>query len=390
MTLLPLLAINAIAMQALAVALWLFQSDLPSPPAVIAHVAFALGILPLILAAMAYFVPVLSHSRNPPRLLAGIPLLAWLGGASLIAGFSGVMAFQAASHAAAGFSLAAALAMGSWMAWRAKRMLGQPHPGLAWYLAATALLVIALLAVPAMDFWPTQRAALRLFHLHLNLLGFVGLTAIGTMQVLLPTAVGRADPTAAGRLSSDLGFACGGVVLIALGAALAVTNVPMGWAKPVALLGAALYLLAPLRMGTRWVAAFSEQIGRRHGAAASLALAGLGLVGLMFAGVGHTLGFLAGRDAIAGFVVAFLLPLVSGAVTQLLPVWLRPGLQREWHTHLRARLGRLAGLRALLMVCGGLAMSFGWQQGLWLAVASVALLAMSAIPALLVALRVPR
>lgn len=395
---LPLLAINAIAMQVLAVALWLFQSGAPpnsagallpnsagALPQTIAHVAFALGILPLILAAMAYFVPVLTHSRNPPRLMPGIPLLAWLGGASLIAGFSGVMAFQAASHAAAGFALAAAIAMGIWMAWRAKRTLGKPHPGLAWYLAAIAFLAIALLAVPAMDIWPTQRAALRLFHLHLNLLGFVGLTAIGTLQVLLPTAAGRADPTAARRLSSDLGFACGGVLLIALAAAMAVPNAPMGWVKPLALLGAALYMLAPLRMGTRWTAAFGEQIGRLHGAAASLALACLGLVGLLFAGVGHALGFLAGRDAIAGFAVAFLLPLVSGAATQLLPVWLRPGPQIEWHTRLRAQLGRLAGLRALLLVCGGFAISFGWQQGLWLAVAGVALLAFTVVPALLVA-----
>ncbi|MEK7737793.1 MAG: hypothetical protein AAB319_08570, partial [Pseudomonadota bacterium] len=285
MTTLPLLAINAIAMQALAVALWLLQAG---PTSAVTHVAFALGILPLILAAIAYFVPVLSHSRNPPRLVLVLPLLAWLGGASLIAGLSGGGAFTAASHVAAGLALAAAIAMGSWMAWRAKRALGSPHPGLAWYLAATVFLAIALLAVLLMELWPSQRAALRLFHLHANLLGFVGLTAIGTMQVLLPTAAGRIDPTPAGRLTSDLGCASGGALLIALGAAMAVPDYPMGWSKPVVLLGAALYLLAPLRMGTRWVAAFSEQIGRRHGAAASLALAGLGLVGLLFAGVGHT------------------------------------------------------------------------------------------------------
>ncbi|MBI3523710.1 MAG: hypothetical protein HY066_04160 [Betaproteobacteria bacterium] len=381
---LPLFAINAIAMQALAVALWLLQV---SNPAVIAHVAFALGILPLILAAMGYFAPVLTHSRNPPRLLAFIPPLAWLAGVSLIAGLSGVMPLATASQIAAGFGLTAAIAMTSWMAWRAKHALGPAHPGLAWYLAATGFLIIALLAVPAMDLWPTQRMALRLFHLHLNLLGFVGLTAIGTLQVLLPTAAGRADPTAAGRLSSDLWFACGGVLLIALGAALTATYIPVRWEKLLSLLGAALYMIAPLRMSTRWAAAYSEPIGRLHGAAASLALACFGLVGLLFAGIGHTLGFLAGRDAVAGFVVAFLLPLVSGAATQLLPVWLRPGPQLEWHTRLRARLGRLAGLRALLMVCGGLAISFGWLPGLWFAVVGVALLARTAIRALPDALR---
>jgi hypothetical protein len=95
----------------------------------------------------------------------------------------------------------------------------------------------------------------------------------------------------------------------------------------------------------------------------------------MFAGFGHGRGFLSGRDAVAGFVVAFLLPLVTGAVTQLLPVWLRPGLKNAWHDNLRKALGRYSGLRATLWVAGGLAMAFGWPQGLWLAALGVALFA---------------
>jgi len=219
--------------------------------------------------------------------------------------------------------------------------------------------------------------------LHANLLGFVGLTAIGTLQVLLPTSVGRTDYQASGRLTTDLKFACAGVLLLAVGAALAVPGTPPGWPRLVALAGALLFMLAPLRMATYWVAAYSERIGSLHGAAASLALACLGLIGLMFAGIGHTLGFLAGRDAVAGFVLAFLLPLVSGAATQLLPVWLRPGMQGEWHLRLRRRLGRLGGLRALLMVCGGLAFAFGWHQGIWLTLAGVAVLLLVAAPPLL-------
>ncbi|MFA6441204.1 MAG: hypothetical protein WCV99_02645, partial [Sterolibacterium sp.] len=260
------------------------------------------------------------------------------------------------------------------------------------YLAALAFLAAALLAVPAMAMWPEQRGALRQFHLHANLLGFVGLTAIGTLQVLLPTAVGRADYQASARLATDLKFSCAGVLLLAFGAALAVPGMSVGWARQLAVIGAVLFLFAPLRMATYWVAAYSERIASLHGAAASLALACLGLIGLMFAGIGHTLGFLAGRDAIAGFVLAFLLPLVSGAAAQLLPVWLcpggnalgvRPGVQGEWHHRLRAQLGRLAGLRALLMVAGGLAVAFGWPQGAWLSLAGVALLLLVAAPPLL-------
>ncbi|TRZ64212.1 MAG: hypothetical protein D4S02_11160, partial [Rhodocyclaceae bacterium] len=319
--------------------------------------------------------------------LQAVPLLAWLGGLVILAGFGGLFALGAASHAAVALAGIAAGAMLLWMIQRARATVGAPHPGLAWYLAAIVFLAAALLMVPAMTLWPEQRAALRQFHLHANLLGFVGLTAIGTLQVLLPTAIGRADIQSRARLATDLKFAGAGVLLLSVGAALAVPDMTRGWARLVAVLGAALFMFAPLRMATYWVAAYGERIGSLHGAATSLALACLGLIGLMFAGIGHTLGFLAGRDAVAGFVLAFLLPLISGAATQLLPVWLRPGLQEEWHFHLRRQLGRLAGLRALLMVCGGLAISFGWYQGIWITLAGVAILVLVAAPPLFAAKR---
>lgn len=389
---LPLLAINAIAMMVAALVLWLAPELVVVAPQAVAHLALALGVMPLILAAMAYFVPVLTRGSGAAPWLQAVPLLAWLGGLAMVAGFSGFLDLNVASHAAAMFAVTAACATLLWTLRRARAALGAPHPGLAWYLAALAFLAAALLAVPAMTLWPGQRAALRLFHLHANLLGFVGLTAIGTLQVLLPTAVGRADIHVRERLTTDLKFACGGVLLLAAGAALAAPGLSFGWARQLAVSGAVLFLFAPLRMATYWAAAYSERIGSLHGAAASLALACLGLIGLMFAGIGHTLGFLAGRDAVAGFVLAFLLPLVSGAAAQLLPVWLRPGestlgvrpgMQGEWRHRLREQLGRLAGLRALLMVGGGLAIAFGWPQGIWLSLAGVALLLLAAAPPLL-------
>ena len=84
-------------------------------------------------------------------------------------------------------ALLAATALGGWMLVRARRMFGPRHRGLDWYLAALGFLLLALLAVVLMPWFPAQRAGLRLFHLHANLLGFVGLTALGTLQVLLPT-----------------------------------------------------------------------------------------------------------------------------------------------------------------------------------------------------------
>lgn len=378
MSVLPLLAGNAIVMMAAALAMTQFGSF---PPQVAAHVAFAIGILPLILAAIAYFVPVLTRSSGAPPSLHGVPLLAWLGGTVIVAGFAGILGLNVASHAAFALAETAAIALLVWAGLRAKHTLGRPHPGVNWYLAALACLALALLAVPAMTLWPMQRTALRLFHLHLNLLGFVGLTAIGTLQVLLPTAAGQVDPGAGQRLSADLKFALSGVILIAYGSA---------WFKPLAIFGALLFLIAPLRMLSAWLGRFADRIVDLHGAAPSLALACLGLLGLLGGGIAHACGIIAGRAAIVGFVIAFLLPLVSGAVTQLLPVWLRPGPQREWHSQLRDALGRLGGLRALLMVSGGLGISFGWEQGIWLALSGLALLALTVAQALWFVVRLPR
>lgn len=372
MPLLPALAINALVMMAAALAIWLTGGLAPQA---IAHIAFALGALPLILAAIAYFVPVLTRSGTPPAWLHAVPVVAWLGAACIVAAFAGVLDFglTPASRLAFLLSGGAVLALVLWIVHRTRTMLGTPHPGLRWYLAALACLLLALLAVPAMGLWPTQRAALRLLHLHLNLLGFVGLTAIGTLQVLLPTAAGSSDPNAGRRLASDLKFSVAGVLAIAGGAA---------FYAPLALLGTVLFTIAPLRMLYAWLQHFAGRIFCLHGPAPSLALACLGLLALLGCGTLHAYGILNGRAAIGGFVAAFLLPLVNGAVTQLLPVWLRPGPQSTWHTDLRTALGKLGAPRVLLMVVGGLSFACGWTLGLWLAAAGAALTALTFIAAL--------
>ena len=348
-------AINAFVMMAAAVALFAFGG---ASFQTASHVAFALGILPLILAAIAYFVPVLTRGAGGPRSIDAMAFCAWAGGVLIVAGLSGLIAFTAASYGAALLAGTAGLITLFWIRHRAKKTLGKPHPGLPWYVAALVFLVLAIVAVPLMLLWPEQRTALRLFHVHANLLGFVGLTAIGTLQVLLPTVLGRPDPEASRRLQRDLRFSVAGAALIAVGAA---------WSAPLALAGAACYLVAPLRMGGFWLARFAAEMRRKNSAGSALALSCLALVVLTAAGVLHAYHWLSGRDAVVAFVVAFLLPLVSGAATQLLPVWLRPGPQGEWHSRLRSALARFSGWRSLLLTAGGLAVAFGWPAGLWLA-----------------------
>lgn len=357
-----LVLLVAVALAGLATAAVLSASQVVAPAAW-AHVAFATGVLPLILGAIGYFVPVLTRSGAPPASVRLLPVPALAAGLTVVSALAWPDRGASLATAAAFVAVLSAAWMAGWIVRRGRAGLGAPHPGLGWYLAATVLLVSALLAVIAMELWPEQRAALRLFHLHLNLLGFVGLTAAGTLQVLLPTAVGRSDPGVARRLKRDLPLAVAGAVLIAAGAA---------WFKLLAYAGLILYLVPPVRMVAAWIEHFRGALLRLHGGASSLSLAMLGLTLLLIGGCAHSLGLQPGRDAIVGFIVAFLLPLVSGAATQLLPVWLRPGAQTPWHAAARARLGLCSGPRAAMMVAGGMLATLGVRGGVWLGAAGLA------------------
>lgn len=344
MSLLPPLALNALL--ALLASAFLSTGGLGAPQ-LAAHVAFALGILPLILAAMAYFVPVLTRGAGAGALGRWPPLLAWAGGGLAVWAFATDFVL-AKLHPAATLAGLGALMLGIWTLRRARAMFGPRHPGLDWYLAALGFLVLALFAVLLMPAFPAQRQALRLFHLHANLLGFVGLTALGTLQVLLPTCLGQADPEAVLRLRRDLKWAVGGALVVAL----AVSSAPT-----LAALGALAYLVAVLRMVLAWRRRFGRALLAWHGAAPSLLAATAGLCGLMGLGVLHGVGLLAARPAVAGFVLAFLLPLVSGAAAYLLPIWWRPGPQGDWHWRWRARLTRWGGLRGLAFFAIGMGVS---------------------------------
>lgn len=347
--LLPLLATTALLSLATAGVLLIAGQ---APPQLAAHFAFALGVMPLILAAMSYFVPVLTRGSSPGFALWWPPLLALAGGALAVFSFASDFSPTRLSMGA-GLGGIAALGLGGWTVNRARKMFGPRHRGLDWYLAALGFLLLALLAVVLMPLFPAQRNELRLFHLHANLLGFIGLTALGTLQVLLPTCLGQADPDAAWRLRRDIVWATAGALLIALGASIRLPAAAM-LGPTLALLGMAFYGWVVVRMLRAWQSRFGKALLQMHGAAPSLASSALGLLGLLGLGLAHGFGWLAARPAVAGFVFAFLLPLVSGATAHLLPVWLRPGVQGEWHRILRTRLCRWSGLRGLLLLLIGL------------------------------------
>lgn len=328
-----------------------------------AHLVFALGVLPLIFGAIAAFVPVLTRGRRAHPAVALAPLLLQAAGLSAFLYFDG-LAGKGALHGAAGLDLLLALIVAVWLVLRARTTLGQPHPGWIWYLTALLMLSLALAAVLAMDALPDAYRELRLLHLHLNTLGFVGLAALGTLQVLLPTALGVPDSGAATRLRFTLWPAAGGVLAVGLGAA---------FSPPLALFGTLLLLFVGVRVGADWLRLYGLRGLLGDGAAIALSGALLGFLLLMAFGLAHGFKLLDGRDAATAFVAIFLLPLVSGALTQLLPVWRWPGPRHPPKDRMRSALAIGGGVRSLLFLLGGTIVALGNAEGLWLAAAGLLL-----------------
>lgn len=318
------------------------------------HLMLAVGAMPLIFGAMSHFIPVLTRTRTAPAGLLAIPVLALAGGALA----AGSFIYPDTTGGPFTGALLAALAASALFIWSRRRranMLGRPHPCLAWYETALACLVLALLAILASAIWPQQTLALHRLHLHLNTLGFIGLTAISTLAVLLPTVAGR----------RDLPWAAAGTLAIAIGAA---------WFAPLAWIGAVVWAIPLLRMATSWLRLYRDELLAFHGAAPLLAAALAGLAFSMLLGALNALpapDALRATEPIWAFVTGFMLPLVSGAASQLLPVWLRPGVQSNWHATLRASLGRYGGVRAVLFCGGGIAAGIGQEWGLLLSLATL-------------------
>jgi len=306
-------------------------------PAFWAHLVLGVGVMTLITAAMQHFVPVLTRGRGAGVWLARLPWLMLVAGglASLV--FFDILP-DALLSGAAGLALLGVGIMLVWMRAMMRRCLGPAHPGLGWYGAALACLGLGLMMVPAMQWWPAWHGALRAFHIHINLYGFVGLTAIGTLQVLMPTAANKPDPGAALRLRQDLKWALAGTVLLALGQA----GVP-----GLTSLGVAAWAWPLLRLVLAWLRLYGRDLFRLHGNLPVLAAALLGYAGALVAsldGVGRIDG------PLTVFLPGFLFALVSGAAAQLAPVWLGQGADSTVHRIEQAKLARYGGVRALFFL----------------------------------------
>jgi hypothetical protein len=341
------------------------------PPAPTFHLAFAAGAMPLVFGAIIHFVPVLTRSGTPPRHIRLLPLAVQGAGLATPLALAGVLPYWGLHVAASAVALAA-LAMIVWISRCLRATLGAPHPGARWYGAALLCLFFAVSLVPVWLALPELRIPLRLFHLHLNTLGFIGLAALGTLPVLLPTALKRPDAEAATRLRKDLLPAVGGALLVAAGAASA------SW---LALPGVALLSWVVGRNLLAWRRGFGWRAIGGDGAAMPLTGATAGFALLLVLGVAHGGGWLPARPAIAGFAALFLLPLVTGALSQLLPVWRHPGPDSPRRRALRERLVRGGGWRAALFCIGGILLTLDVPLGVVGAAAGLAFFAANLIRA---------
>jgi len=316
-------------------------------PAFWAHLVLTVGVMTLITAAMQHFVPVLTRGRGAGPWTSRLPYLMLAAAGLALAVFGGLLDFVWVM-AAAGLALAGALLMLGWMRAKAGKALGKPHPGLAWYVAAMGCLALGLIAAILMPVFPEWHGALRVFHLHINLYGFVGLTAVGTLQVLMPTAANRPDPHVSARLRTDLKWALLGSLLLAAGQALL---------PPLAWLGGLLWAWVIVHMGGAWWQLHRARLFARHGVEPVLAAA---LLGFAFA----LAGTLFGPDSLGPltiFLPGFLMPLVTGAAGQLAPVWIEAGRNAARHAEDRARITRWNGPRALLFLTAAVLPLLGYK-----------------------------
>lgn len=334
-----MLSTAVLTLLALLAALLLAASGAGTPAAV-AHLAFAVGIVPLIFAAISHFVPVLTRTGEAAATIRRLPALAQLTGVVVVLAVQGILPY-ATVHAAAMVDLVLAAILLRWVVRRARATLGRPHPGWRWYAGALVLLITALAAILAMSVWPAHWAGWRLFHLHLNTLGLVGLAAFGTLPVLLPTALGQPDPEAAGWLHRRFWAMLLATLLLAGGA---------GFFWPLSLAGAAILLVVALGLLAQWRRRFGLARLLADGACAALLAAVAGWCLCLFAGAMHAAGLLSARLTLSAWAAAFLLPLVTGALSQLLPVWRFAG----------PRIPERDAMRAVL-VAGG-----AWRGGLFL------------------------
>ncbi len=318
----------------------ILSSTRPLPRAAAVHLVFAVGITPLILANMIWFTPVLTRTSAPTGIIVSAPFIALTSGLLLL--FSLLFSFHLHILAAL-LELVAILITIWWMRRRARQTLGTPHPGLLWYTLALIMFSGGVVAILAGSIWPEYWGQLRMVHLHLNILGFITTTALGTLRVLLPTTAGFQDPRAGAWLHQNWRWILPGTLLIAAGSAISSTLSLIGlamWLSPLFQL-----LRYPLLVETRKMLLV-------NGAAPTMTAALAGLLMALLNGGAHGIGYISTDASLEIFIIAFLIPLVIGAMTHLLPIWVH-SRNSKLQLPARRRLGLFGGPRSLLLLVGG-------------------------------------
>ncbi|MEU2287752.1 multicopper oxidase domain-containing protein [Streptomyces sp. NPDC013178] len=217
---------------------------------------------------------------------------------------------------------------------------GRLAPIADYYRAAAGALVLGavlgwLLATGTAG--PQHYSGLKLAHVHVTLLGWIGLPVLGTLFMLWPTVLGVRMAEHTTRLARRVLVLTGGGLLTA------VAGLSGGW-RPVAVLGLALYA-AGIAVAAHL---FARTLRRRPAISAAAAWMLAAAMGWLLVGVTVDLVLLAVgplaevRDDIGSLVLVLLLGLVAqvliGALTYLLPIVLASGPRER--ASLRAVLER--------------------------------------------------
>ncbi len=328
--------------------LWTWQNSGFSP--LWLHLVLVVGLFPLIVGSMIFFAGPLTRSGPPEKWVTGLPFAALAVGVGAVWGVHG-------GRGVAGLVVVAAMGVSGallyWLRRRGGLALGGANPGLAWYLVAMSMLLSGLAAMLIALVHPQWWLPLRQLHMHLNLLGFIGLTALGTLQVFLPTVGHYTDPEVGLRLRRDLKYALAGALLMAMAAAF-----ELDWLTGPGLLAWFMALFPLLRSLWR----HRREIWRASGAALSLVMALFGFIVVLILGTPLSLPL---------FFGGFLLPLLTAALSHLLPLWWWPTGSVERRTRAQAALGRGGSLRGGLFLLAGVLMHLHRIEGALLAMVVV-------------------
>ena len=143
------------------------------------------------------------------------------------------------------------------------------------------------------------------------------------------------------------------------------------WLPLLAEIGLLLWLIPLARLAHSLLLLHRKKIWHWHGAATPLATAVIGLLLCLVAGALHGHGLLPASQANQAFVMAFLLPLVTGAATHLLPLWLWQKEPQEKQQALRDRIGRLSGIRSIAFLLAGMLALMAQPWALLLSIAAL-------------------